>query len=78
MITSCKNWSKQVNAQKYTPMSSFGLIEENMELSHIHLAVLEIRIIILCTVYLQDHLVFGVHTFFYSKCYIKKTKVHLF
>jgi hypothetical protein len=32
---------KQVNTQKSTnnPMSSFGFIEENMELSHIHLAV---------------------------------------
>ena len=32
---------KQVSTQKSTnnPMSSFGLIEENMELSHIHLAV---------------------------------------
>jgi hypothetical protein len=32
---------KQVNTQKSTnnPMSSFGLIEENLELSHIHLAV---------------------------------------
>jgi hypothetical protein len=26
------------------PMSSFGLIEENMELSHIHLAVIITRI----------------------------------
>ena len=40
---------KKVNAQKSThhPMSSFGLIEENMKLSHIHLAVLEINIAIL-------------------------------
>ena len=32
---------KPVNTQKSTnnPMSSFGLIEENIELSHIHLAV---------------------------------------
>ena len=32
---------KQVNSQKSTnnPMSSFGLIEENIELCHIHLAV---------------------------------------
>ena len=38
---SCKNWYKQVNTQKSTnnPMSSFGLIEGNIELSHIHLAV---------------------------------------
>jgi hypothetical protein len=36
---------KQVNTQKSTsnPMSSFGLIEENMELSHIHLAVHQSR-----------------------------------
>ena len=33
--------AKQVNTQKSTnnPLSSFGLIEENKELSHIHLAV---------------------------------------
>ena len=33
---------KQVNTKKSTnnSMSSFGLIEENMQLSHIHLAVL--------------------------------------
>ena len=33
---------KQVGTQKSTnnPMSSFGLIEENIGLSHIHLAVL--------------------------------------
>jgi hypothetical protein len=42
MITSCKNWKKQVKTQKSTNnlMSIFGLIKENMELSHIHLAVL--------------------------------------
>jgi hypothetical protein len=36
---------KQVNTQKSTsnPMSSFGLIEENMELSHIHLAAHQSR-----------------------------------
>ena len=36
MITSCKNWYKQVNTHKLTdnPMSSFGLIEESMKLSH--------------------------------------------
>jgi hypothetical protein len=36
MITSCKNWGIQGNSAKSTnnPMSSFGLIEENMELSH--------------------------------------------
>ena len=40
-ITSCKNWGIQGNLVKSTsnPMSSFDLIEENMELSHIHLAV---------------------------------------
>ena len=45
MITSCKNWYKQVNTQKSTnnPMSSFDLIEKNMELSHIHLAVAYFR-----------------------------------
>ena len=33
---------KQGNSAKSTnnPMSSFGLVEENMELSHIHLAVM--------------------------------------
>ena len=42
MITSCKNWLKQVKTQKSTnnPISHFDLIEENMELSHIHLAVM--------------------------------------
>ena len=41
MSTSCKNWKKQVSTQKSTnnSMSSFGLIEENVELSHVHLAV---------------------------------------
>jgi hypothetical protein len=36
-----QNWYKQVKTQKSTnnPMSSFGFIEENMELSHIHLVV---------------------------------------
>ena len=35
MSTSCKNWGIQGNSAKSTnnPMSSFGLIEENMELS---------------------------------------------
>ena len=35
---------KLVKTQKSTnyPMSSFGLIEENMKLSHTHLAVLEV------------------------------------
>ena len=35
---------KQVNTQKSTKnsMSSFGLIEENIELSHIHLIVINI------------------------------------
>ena len=43
MSTSCKTWKKQGNTQKSTnnPMSSFGLIEENMEMSHIHLAVMK-------------------------------------
>ena len=37
----------QVNTQKPTknPMSSFGLIEENMKLSHIHLAVISSSVI---------------------------------
>ena len=37
MITSFKNWGIQGNSAKSTnnPMSSFGSIEENMELSHI-------------------------------------------
>ena len=36
MITSCKNWQEQVKMQKSTnnPMSSFGIIEVNTELSH--------------------------------------------
>jgi hypothetical protein len=36
IITSCKNWEIQGNSAKSTnnPMSSFGLIEENMQLSH--------------------------------------------
>jgi hypothetical protein len=36
MITSCKNWRIQGSSDKSTNnlMSSFGLIEENMELSH--------------------------------------------
>ena len=36
-----QSWGIQGNSAKSTnnPMSSFGLIEENMELSHIHLAV---------------------------------------
>ena len=40
-ISFCKNWQKQVNIPKLTNnlMSIFGLIEENIELSHIHLAV---------------------------------------
>ena len=40
MSTSSK---KQANTQKSTnnAMTSFGLIEENIELSHIHLAVLK-------------------------------------
>ena len=33
----CKNWEIQGNSNN--SMSSFGLIEENMELSHIHLSV---------------------------------------
>jgi hypothetical protein len=42
MITSCQNWGIQGNSAKSTnnPMSSFGLIEENMELSPIYKAVL--------------------------------------
>ena len=42
MSTSCKKLVKQVNIQKSTnnAMSSFDLLEENIELSHIHLAVL--------------------------------------
>ena len=36
MITSCKNWGFQGKSAKSTsnPMSSFGLIEYNLELSH--------------------------------------------
>ena len=43
MITSYKNWGIQGNSVKSTnnPMSSFGLIEENMELSHTDEAVLK-------------------------------------
>ena len=41
LITSCKNWGIQGNSAKsaINPMSSFGLIEENMELSYIDKAV---------------------------------------
>ena len=41
MITSCKKWGIQGNSAKsaINPMSSFGLIEENMELSYIDKAV---------------------------------------
>ena len=44
MIISCKNWEIQGNSAKSTnnPMSSFGLSEENMELSPIYFAVIEI------------------------------------
>ena len=42
MITTCKNWQKQGNSAKSTnnPVSSFGLTEQNLELSHIYQAVL--------------------------------------
>ena len=38
--------AKQVNTQKSAnnSMSSFGLIEENIELSHIHLTVSKVRL----------------------------------
>ena len=41
MITCCKNWGIQGNSAKSTnnPMSSFGLIEKNLELSHIYQAL---------------------------------------
>ena len=47
---------KQVKTQKstYNPMSSFGLIEENMELSHIHLAV-KILLSVVCYALEGEH-----------------------
>ena len=43
MIKSCKNWVIQGNSAKSSnnPMSSFGLSEQNMELSPIYQAVLK-------------------------------------
>ena len=45
MITSCKNWGHQGNSAKSpnNPMSSFGLSEENMELSCKQLNNIEVK-----------------------------------
>ena len=61
IITSCKNWQKQGNSVKSTnnPMSSFGLIEKNLELSHIYQAVLKL---LSFTIYIQN-MTFYWHTY---------------